>query len=344
MTSLRRVLPRAALSIVLATIVVARAGQASADDDPRKKAAESTFQEGVRLHQQGKNEEALAKLKQAYETYPSPNTLSGIARVEQALGRDLEALRHYREAIRNPLMHPENAERARASAKELEKHLARVDVKGPVGLSVTIDGARYVLPLVEPLDVRPDTMTIAGTLGDARYEGRATAIVGRTTEIEMKPVQAPGASGAAPAPPVANETKSYPVVIDESNATRNVVAGSLVAVGLVGLGLGVGFTAGANSASDDLARAKASAGPNADQACASVRTSECDARAQAADDLARNTNVARAMFIGGTVAVVGGVIAFFVWPKTKESRAPETSRIAPLIGSGFLGLSYGRNF
>jgi hypothetical protein len=131
------------------------------------------------------------------------------------------------------------------------------------------------------------------------------------------------------------------------------VAGSLVVVGLIGIGLGVGFTVAANGSSDDLAKARADAGPNADQVCAAAATPQCQARATAADDLARNTNVARAMFIGGGAALVGGVVAFLVWPKAKSAdasgaasaaSAASAARLSPWVGSGTLGLSYGRNF
>lgn len=180
--NLRRAL---VLALTATTLVAVAPSTALADDDPRKVRAEAAFQEGVKLQSQGRSAEALAKLKEAYATYPSPNTLGGIARIEQALGRSLDAIRHYREALRNPLTHPENAEYAKRAIAELEKHLGRIDVRGPTGLAVRIDDRDLVLPLVEPLDVEPSAVMLRGKLAGAEYEGRGTAIVGQTTTIEM---------------------------------------------------------------------------------------------------------------------------------------------------------------
>ncbi len=339
---------RLAVAGALALLVFSSASRtASADDDPRKKSAEVTFQEGVRLHQQGKNDEALVKLKKAYETYPSPNTLGGIARVEHALGRSLEALRHYREALRNPLIHPENAEHARGAIKELEKDLARVDVKGPKGLGVTIDGAEYVLPLAEPIDLKAQTLELSGTLAGVKYEARATAPIGRITVIEMTGPAATttgAAAAGAGAPSVA--TPSVPEPKANDNTARNLVSGALVGLGLVGVGLGVGFTVAANGSSSDLARAKEATGPDGNGACVVAQTSACADRARAADDLASNTNVARAMYIGGGIALVGGVVAFLLWPRSSAASggAVARERVVPWIGSGTTGVSYGGSF
>src|SRR5687768_1434746 len=118
------------LTLAIAATLTFASLPASADDDPRKVRAEGVFKEGVKLHEAGKHEEALAKLREAYLIYQSPNTLGGIARVEQALGKKVDALHHYKEAVKNPLMHPENAAYARKAIAELEAETAHVDVKG----------------------------------------------------------------------------------------------------------------------------------------------------------------------------------------------------------------------
>lgn len=314
-------------------VLLSSASTALADDDPRKKAAEATFHEGVRLHQQGKSEEALVKLKKAYETYPSPNTLGGIARVEQALGRSLDALRHYREALRNPLMHPENAEHARAAIKELEKDLARVDVKGPKGLAVTIDGVEHVLPLAEPIDLKAQTLELSATLTGVKYEARATAPIGRITVIEMLPPAAPATTGAAPAA-TRSSADTYPPAAGHRPFWD---AGRITGVALFGVGVasaGAGFLFGVSS-NDAADRADGLQGRLGRDACGGAAPpSDCATLRDARSEQDRDATLSTVFLVGGAVFAVAGA-AFFFWPRSSVQVAPSaTGNAASLLVSG----------
>jgi hypothetical protein len=329
---------RSIIAFFLSVSLTAAAG-AGAQDDPRKVQAAPFFEEGRKLAEKGQNADSLDRFKRAFAIYPSPNTLFNVARQEHLLGRRLDAIRDYRAALKNAVLLPAVADLARTYVAELERVLARLKVLGPEGARVTVAGAEYALPMAEPVDVEPGTIAVTGSSGGEHYAASAEVLAGSLAMVTVgpKPASTPSA-----APPV--EDHADPTTAAGSNTTRNVVAGSLMVVGLVGIGLGVGFTVAANGSSDDLAKARTNAGPNADQACATAATPECQARASAADDLVRNTNVARAMFIGGGAAVVGGAVAFLVWPKAKNVDATSGARLSPWVGSGTLGLSYGRNF
>ena len=116
---------------LLCGALVLPSGPARAQEDPRKPQAETIFAEGIKLHDAGRNAEALEKYRRAYDVYPSANILFGIARLEQLLGRSLDSLRHYREALESPLLHPKNRELGKEYVAELEKQLGRFDVKAP---------------------------------------------------------------------------------------------------------------------------------------------------------------------------------------------------------------------
>jgi tetratricopeptide (TPR) repeat protein len=315
---------RIAGAVALACASVAFAPRtAHADDDPRKKAAEAVFQEGVKLHAQGKNEEALAKLQKAYDTYPSPNTLGGIARVEQAMGRSLDAIRHYREAVRNPLMHPENAEYARRAIAELEKQLARIDAKGPKGLVVTIDKRDYVLPLAEPVDVKADTYELSGKLGETRYEGRATAPIGKVTEIELKPI---GGATAAPPPPQGDAHPVEPPPVEPSRPfwdTGRIVGAAAFGVGVVGVGAGLLFGKSSSDAASHGDELQSRLGRDA---CGRASPpAECADLKNARDDQDRDAALSRVFVIGGAVVAAGGV-ALFVWPRSDVRVTPSAGK------------------
>ena len=297
---------------------------AHADDDPRKKAAESTFQEGVRLQAQGKSEEALAKFKKAYDMYPSPNTLGGIARVEQALGRNLEALRHYREALRNPLLHPENAEHVGAAIKGLEKDLARVDVKGPKGLAVIIDGTEYVLPLAEPVDIKAQTLELTATFGGTKYAGRATAAIGRVTDLEMTAQPAPGPGAALVPPSHATEGTPYsPPAPSRSFWDAGRVTGIvLFGVGLGGVGAGALFSASSSSAADRASALQTRLGRDA--CTGSAAPPECADLRTARADQDRSSTLSTAFVVGGAVFAVAGA-TFFFWPRSDVRVTPSAT-------------------
>ena len=100
------------LSLAVALTVVAVPGPAHADD-PRRADADRLFAEGMARHQRGDEDAALGKFKEAYQAFPRPNTLMAIAREEHLLGLCVAAVRHYREALGNAMLHPENRVLAR---------------------------------------------------------------------------------------------------------------------------------------------------------------------------------------------------------------------------------------
>lgn len=304
---------------------------ASAEDDPRKVRAEAFFNEGVKLHTAGKNEEALAKLREAYEIFPSPNTLSGIARVEQALGRKIDALKHYREALANPLLHPQNAEYAKKAVSELEAETAHVDIKGPPGLVVQVDGKEVTLPLAQPLDTEPKTISVTGKAGDKEYVGSASCPAGKLTVIELRLVQND----------VAGDTTPPPEEPSSSWTTGKTLGLVLWGGAVLAAGAGTYFTIAANRAASDIDDVRARTA-NPDGACVGISSPDCSTRQEAADDRVMNSNLALGSFVGAGALLVGGALAFFAWPKSKDSSTGVG--VSPIVTSTTWGLGFGRAF
>ena len=117
----------------------------------------------MKLHDANKNAEALAKYKQAYEIFPTANILFGIARMEQLLGKTVDSVAHYREALKDRALHLRNQELGRVYVADLEKELALIDVKAPAGTTFTLAGKRYVTPLPEPLALEAGPIAIEGS-------------------------------------------------------------------------------------------------------------------------------------------------------------------------------------
>jgi len=266
--------------------------------------------------------EGLEKYEQSYAIYPSPNTLLNIALNEQLLGKTLKALRHFREAIRNPLLSAAGVEFGKKYVAELEPSFARLDLTGPTGLVVALGKEDIMLPLLEPLDIEPGQVTATGVQLGRRYEASGKAAAGKILSIEMK---APGA--------VTSKTEE----MRGRDSTRYAVSGSLVALGIVGVGLGIGFTAAANHQSNQVATYST----GSTFGCTVASNGNCAPLSNSAQARTRDSNIAVGSYIGGGVLIAAGVATYFVWPKLIKERS---ASVAPWIGKDGAGLAYGKEF
>ncbi|CAN5925518.1 hypothetical protein BH11MYX4_BH11MYX4_67510 [soil metagenome] len=318
------------VSVLVAMLALSRAS--SAQDDPKKTQAEGIFQEGLKLHDANRDADALVKYRQAYAVYPTPNILFAIARVEQLLGQSVLAITHLREALKNPQLHPRNQELGKGYLKELESKLARVILVGPAGLRVTVAGKEHVLPHDAMVDVEPGPVDARAELGGSRYAGRADTLAGSEVILELKNVHSTG--GAAPpiVPPVVPPPEQPPPANGEpSNATRNVVSGALVAVGVVGLTVGVVFLAKAEGQISDAVdfRGSVPGGP-----CASRALPSCDRYASMLEDVKSSRDVGTVALVGGGIFLAAGITTFLVWPKHTA-----TAWVRPIFMGNAAGLS-----
>jgi hypothetical protein len=117
--------------------------------------------------------------------------------------------------------------------------------------------------------------------------------------------------------------------------------GWVAPISLVGVGIG-GVVAGAvfNSAASDKHNEGVQA--RGGQNCTGSTSPGCQQAAKAAQDEQSDKNLSTAMFVGGGAMIVGGVVAFLLWPK--ESSSSRTSYVTPIVGKGGVGLVYGTSF
>lgn len=311
--------PAVLLSLVILTPRLAGAQK----DDPRKVQAAPIFDEGMKLGEKGQNSESLEKFRKAYGIYPSPNTLCNIARQEQLLGRRLQALRDFREALRNTLIHPGAAEQARANVAELERVLARVKVVGPDGTRVDVGGVEYTLPLAEPVDVEPGNVTVHGAHGGETLTASTEARVGQVATLTLAP-RSPATTSPTVEPPAAGGETSPGVA-------RWVVPGAVLVVGVVGVGVGVGFSAKSQSTKSGFD----------DRRCETVAGAEC---ASLRESVASEKTTAIVGYVAGGALIAGAAILWALWPQTAAA-SPRGSRwVVPQVGVGHAGVALGGNF
>ncbi len=233
--------PFAALSL-LAVLAIPFSAHA---DDPAVTEAQKRFQEGLVLADAGKHDEARLKFQQALSAFGTPAVFYNLARAEQLTGHDFEALTHYKAFLRmgeiDPKITDAMRERARANIAELNKKAGQIELTAPTTAKITIDGQTVDAASFELVPVPPGHHTV-----EATWEGRVKSVAvdctaGNITKVTIE-FGAPGTDGSS--------TQKPGPGTESSGSARYIVAGSLAAAGVIGLGLGIGFAVSSQSAKD----------------------------------------------------------------------------------------------
>jgi tetratricopeptide (TPR) repeat protein len=174
-----------------------------AKDDPVTEMARQRFQEGVKLYDQGRFEEARAAFLQAYALKKHPAVLLNLAQSELRSNHPVDAARHFSQYLReNPNANAAESKAAQEGLSAARTRTARLDIR------VNIQGADIVVddellgrsPLPEPVD----------TLGGARkvevkmpgYKPVVVTTNARVGKTETVNITLESESGApVPAPP-----------------------------------------------------------------------------------------------------------------------------------------------
>lgn len=291
---------------------------AEAQDDPRKAQSTPVFEEGLKLADRGKHAEALEKFRQSYALYPSPNTLFNIARTEQLLGKKVDALRDYREALKNPILNPQMVERGKRFIADLEKTTSRVDVTGPTGAKVTVNGVDYMLPLSGPIDVEPGPV-VARSEQDGKSvarSGQAQAGTVLTLDVTPKAAEAPitesktadakASTSVFTEPPAAGEDRGF-------WTTRHTLGVISAGLAVAGAAVGTGFLVareGHVSDAQDVVRTN----PNA---CAQPSSPACASYDDAKSSANSAGTGALISYIAAGAFGVGAVV--LLWPSGSSS-------------------------
>lgn len=265
---------------------------------------------------QGKYEQARAKLLQAYATGKVPNVVFNLARVELLTGRSLEASRHFREYLRisDPRkVTPQERDKIDGWLRETAKQVARLDINAPAGASVIVDGEGIgTAPLSDAYDVAKGKHIVVAQLETKRLTADVDAPPGAITRVLLQ--------DEAPHPPPLPSSSTVgsdvapPREPDPSYWTPTKVGGVVAWAGAVG-----GLVAGGLLL--DASRGKAADGRAATAGlptCTGVSSPACD-EGRAAQDASGSlmTGGWIAIASGGALAVTGAVL--FFWPGRAKS-------------------------
>lgn len=322
----RAVVATTMLLAALASPGRATAQQASASD---KAAAEALFDEGRKLMDQKSYDAACAKFESSQRLAAGIGTLLYLADCYEKSGRVASAWATFREAASKAAAAGQQDrarianDRAGALEPKLSKLTIRVGSEVP-GLEVKRNGTAVGRDIWgAPVPVDPGSYSIEArapgkTPWSTRYDVPAQP---GTFELVVPALEdgppgaavpeaggAGAAAGAGAGPVVATEDTADPSRGDTQRLVGLVVGG----LGIVGLGIGVGFTASAVSKDGE-----------ADDHCDGPVCRDAEG-ATLSEDARSAGNVATVALIAGAAAVAGGVVLYLTAP-----RGPE---VAPAVG------------
>jgi len=160
MTGARRALPIAVAAVLAAAAAPSSPVRAESRDEAE---ADAAVKRGVELRRHAKDQEALEEFRKAYALVKSARALAQIGLAEQALGRWVDAENDLGEAMTSksdPWIR-KNLSTLNGAVDVIRKHLGSLDVIGPAGAELLIDGrVAGTLPLAKPARVPIGSLTI----------------------------------------------------------------------------------------------------------------------------------------------------------------------------------------
>ena len=295
---------RAAFIAALISVAPSAWAAGAADDA----AAAALFDDGKRLMDAGRTEEACTKFVEAQHLSPTPGTMLNIGKCNETAGRLASAWGAYREAEALARTAGDTPRQAKAVewAQALEPRLSRITIAPPAspiaGLEVRWDG-RVVGPgqWGSPIPVDAGEHTL-----EATAPGRAPS---RTI---VRVSQTPG-NAAVRIPDLAPGDGSQSSTPEPRGSTQRTVGVAIAGVGVAGFIVGSIFgTEMFNKKNQSLTH------------CLPNNPSACDAQGVSLrNDAYSDASVATAAFIAGGIAVGAGLLTFFIAP----SAAPSTTSV-----------------
>jgi hypothetical protein len=322
---------------LLAAIALSAGGGTARAQAADTALAESLFQEGKRLMNEGKPAEACPKLAESYRLDPGLGTLLNLATCHEAEGKIATAWAEFNEALSRAKREADTARADFAAARvsALAPRLSRVVVTvspeaNLPGLEVTLNGSR-IAPAAWglPVPVDPGTHEIAATApGKQRWSERRPAPREAQTETVRIPLLKDAAAPAAPAPAAPAPLEPVPPPAPRASAAPSrftppvIIAGAAAGLFTVGAVVTGVLYSGARSDYEE-----------ANEELASDRTDKRDE--------AQTLGVLNLVCLGGAVVSAGVAVALYATgPSGATEAAPKAARleVAPLLGPGRAGL------
>ena len=301
------------------------------------RAARAKFQEGVRSYDRKDYDKARNAFLEAYRLHAHPAIFLNIAQSSLRTGRTLEAARYFRRFLHEDTPSLASTTTAQQGLNEAEETLGRLEIKGSAGLDTYVDGESVgTTPLSDPIDVAPGPHQVRiGTT-----DQQVVAVAGQPTVVNVVPPTALAAQGqAAPAAATAtSSTSNKPGPFHPPAHMLPVyIAGGVAVAGFAtAIIAAVGHGKASDSATSATALINAHGGngttcSSTDAATVAKFGEACSALSTDNSQASTDGTVRDVGLIVGAVALVGGIVYYFVAPKS-DSSAPGSTTPTPASG------------
>jgi hypothetical protein len=331
---------------------------AKKSDAAQIRAARVKFQEGVRAYDKKDYERARNAFLEAYRLHAHPAIFLNIAQSCLRTGRTLEAARYYRRFLHEDTPSLASTTTAQQGLNEAEESLGRLEIRGSAGLDTYVDGESMgTTPLSDPIDVAPGPHQVR--IGTA--DQRVVAVAGQATVVNVvPPTERAARDQAAPAAVTASTATNKPGPFHPPAHMLPVyIAGGVAVAGFAtAIIAAVGHGKASDSATSATALINAHGGngttcSSTDAATVAKFGQACSALSTDNSQASTDGTVRDIGLIVGAVALVGGIVYYFVAPKSDSSApaaaSPPTTGglhldVTPIVGQTTQGLSLSGTF
>jgi hypothetical protein len=298
--------------------------------------ADALFQEGKRLLEAGSFDPACALLAQSDALDPTVSALGLLAACHEQQGKLATAWREYQETARRAAdAHDERGDFAKQRAAALAPRLPKIAVhvaRGAPGLELRRDGElqpESAIGAEIAVDPGPHELTVTAP-GRVEQRIRVVAKEGAVITADV-PELAPIATAPIAPPPPPPETTAQRL---GARLPAGIAVGT---VGLVGLGIGIGF--GVSALNQNLESKSIYNTCKAPGAPAGA----CDEGRTLRDGSFRAGTISTIGF-GFAVAGIGVGAALLLWPRAKTPAAARAVEVTPIAGAQGGGALVGGRF
>jgi PEGA domain len=307
----RRSAWRSGLVACLASLAVLTAPLSRAAAQGANAAAIVLFDEGQRLREAGRLEEACAKFGESHRLDPQLGALLNYADCVERTGKPATAYAAFRDAVE--LSRQKSDPRyslAKARAEALEPKLMRIVIDLPTSVpasevTVTLDGTGLThAAMGSPLPLDPGEHTIAVS---------APGFLPWSTRVALR---ADGETQHVIVPALTRVVHLSDAAEERDESPQRVLGYAALGLGVVGIGVGVGFAVSAQSKAnehDGLCPAGVDCAPGTNQRLQSLE-----------EEVRSHRNVAIASIAGGTVVGALGTM-LLLWSNERETTKPAAS-------------------
>jgi hypothetical protein len=334
-------------------LIVSIAGVCAAETPAQE--AGRHFSRGIDLVEESAYAEAVIEFERAYEISPNYSVLYNLGEAYVGLGKPVQAADALTKYLHDGAdkIPPERRADVEAEIRRQQARIATVTVTvDPDGATVLVDGMEIgKSPLGGPVRVGIGVHRFAATLAGHSSDERQVELAGEDTRVvalhlvpargqvagvepaslALAPASTPSAAPSAP-PPVSAPAPGE----SDAGSSQRLIGYAVSGLGVVGLGVGVGFGL--------VAKGKASDRDAVAQACGNACTDADVAQATSLhQDAQHAATVSTVGLIGGAVALVSGVVLVLTAPSSRPSSAARV-RVDPMLARNAFGLQTGGVF